>query len=66
MALEVLRSIIQTPAVHAKPEVARVNPDGRYGAGGKDQRPPRKQPEGTSATTGEIGQTTGKVIDTTA
>jgi hypothetical protein len=65
MAFEMLRPLIPTPAVHAKPEAVRVKPDGqnkREGKGGQSRQSPDDH---AHPVPNDQGQLTGKLIDTT-
>lgn len=69
MAVDSLTSISTTQVVHQKHDAERVGPDGhpRRDEGGRqgqrEQAPDTQEPHPVS---NEQGQTTGKVIDTTA
>lgn len=67
MAFESLLSLVTTPAVHAKPEVGRVNPDGQNKQE-KQRQPKRAHQDEQSAhpVPNTLGEITGKLIDTTA
>lgn len=68
MAFESLLSLVTTPAVHAKPEVGRVNPDGQNKQEQRGQ-PKRRQHEEdphVQPVPNALGEITGKLIDTTA
>ena len=65
MAFEMLRPLIPTQAVHAKPEAVRVKPDDqkkREGKGGQSRHSPEDQ---AHPVPNDQGQLTGKLIDTT-
>jgi hypothetical protein len=66
MAFESLRSLVMPPAVHAKPDVARVNSEGQNKREGRDQQK-HKDPEELPASPipNAQGQVIGKLIDTT-
>lgn len=68
MAFELLRSLMPSPAVHAKPDVAHVNSDGQNRQENPQQSKRERQDEGrhTQPVPNIDGQITGKVIDTTA
>jgi hypothetical protein len=66
MAFETLRSLIPTPAVHAKPEAVRVKPDDqKKKQDGKGRQPRQPEDEQAHPVPNDQGQITGKVIDTT-
>ncbi len=69
MADSALLALVMPPAVHAKPAVTSVNPDGRNSAQSERQKRGRRDDgnaEGTHPIPNTQGQITGKVIDTTA
>jgi hypothetical protein len=70
MAFESILSVISPPAVHAKPDVVRVNPEGQNGQERREQpKRERQEPEqGQHAhpVPNTQGQITGKLIDITA
>jgi len=68
MAFELLRSLMPSPAVHAKPDVAHVNPDGQNRQGKSQQSKRERQDEDRhpQPVPNIDGQITGKEIDTTA
>lgn len=66
MAFESLLSMI-TPAVHAKPDVGRVNPDGQYKREQQGKKQREQNGDGRAHPIPNTqGQITGKLIDTTA
>lgn len=65
MAFESLLSIPTVPAVHAKPDVGRVNPDGQNKRENKNSRQESHE-ERPHPVPNIQGQVTGKLIDTTA
>lgn len=69
MAYSALLALVMPPAVHAKPAVTSVNPDGRNSAQSDRQKRGRSEDGNTEAAhpvPNAQGQITGKVIDTTA
>lgn len=69
MAASSLLALVMPPAVHAKPEVTAVNPDGRNASQQERRKREREREpaaEGTHPVPNAQGQITGKVIDTTA
>ena len=68
MAFDSLLSLISPPAVHAKPDVSRVNPDGQNRQEGRGRKKHEGQEEGkaTQPVPNTLGEITGKLIDTTA
>jgi hypothetical protein len=65
MAFETLRPLAPLPAVHAKPEAARLNPDGQNKREGKGRQSRKLFNDEAHPVTNEQGQLTGKLIDTT-
>lgn len=65
MAFETLRSLIPTPAVHAKPEAVRVKPDDQKKQDGKGRQLRQPADDQAHPVPNDQGQITGKVIDTT-
>lgn len=65
MSFESLLLIPTVPAIHAKPDVGRVTPDGQSKRenGGARQKSQEERPHPVP---NEQGQVTGKLIDTTA
>lgn len=70
MAFESILSVISPPAVHAKPDVVRVNPEDQSGQNGQERREQQKrerqeQEQGQHAhpVPNIQGQITGKLID---
>ncbi len=66
MAFESLASLLHPPPVHAKPDIARVNPDGRNRQNSQGQQQKRGQEETAHPVPNTQGQITGKLIDITA
>lgn len=69
MVFENLLTRIQPPLVHAKPDVARINPDGRPARDGRDRQSRREaesDEDSGNPVPNALGQLTGKLIDTTA
>ena len=69
MAVDPLTSISNTQVVHQKHDADRVGPDGHPRQGHRDKQERREQSPDTQEphpVANEQGQTTGKVIDTTA
>ena len=70
MSFELLRSLVPLTTVHAKPDVTRVNPDGRGRRHQKEHEqahPERQDGEASSRPVPNAqGQLTGKLIDTVA
>jgi hypothetical protein len=65
MAFEMLRPLIPTPAVHAKPEAVRVKPDDQKKREGKGRQARQSSEDQAHPVPNDQGQPTGKVIDTT-
>mgnify|MGYP001332675847 CR=1 FL=1 len=67
MAFDSLRTLLPTPAVHAKPDAGGVNPEGQN-RHGQQRQSKREHQEEQSAhpVPNALGEITGKVIDTTA
>lgn len=67
MASSSLLALVSSPAVHAKPDAAAVNPDGRNSP---QQERKKREREAVAESLHPVpnaqGQMTGKVIDTTA
>jgi len=62
-----LLALVVSPAVHAKPDAAAVNPDGRNAQQQERKQRERKAAAGAAHPVRNAqGQITGKVIDTTA
>lgn len=68
MAFDTLLSLITPPAVHAKPDVSRVNPDGQNRQEGRERKKREGQDDGKGPqpVPNTLGEITGKLIDTTA
>jgi hypothetical protein len=74
MALESMLSFITTPAIHAKPDVGRVNSEGQNKRENKDQSKHDSHAGAGGQDAGAcvhpvpntLGEITGKLIDTTA
>lgn len=68
MAFESLLALVAPPAVHAKPDVGRVNPEGQNKRESRDRPKRNLQDDDTSAhpIPNALGEITGKLIDTTA
>lgn len=67
MASNSLLALVMPPAVHAKPEVTAVNPDGRNSSQQERKKRERESAAGEPHPVPNAqGQITGKVIDTTA
>ena len=67
MTFELLRSLMPTTAVHAKPDASGVNPEGqnRQGKQRHSKREDRDEPA-VHPVPNALGEITGKLIDTTA
>ena len=67
MTFDLLRSLLPTPAVHAKPEVTAVNPEGQQRHGQQRQgKRERQEEQSAHPVLNALGEITGKLIDTTA
>ena len=67
MAFDTLRSLLPTPAIHAKPDVGGVNPEGQQRHGQQRQGKRERQEESaTHPVPNALGEITGKLIDTVA
>lgn len=68
MGFESLLSIIAPPAVHAKPDVGRINPEGQQGNPGQQRkrRPSNRETDPAHPVPNALGEITGKLIDTQA
>lgn len=70
MSFESLRSIVPLTTVHAKPDVARINPDGQGRQNQKEHPHEQNDQQSSDASSHPVpnaqGQITGKLIDTVA
>jgi len=67
MTFELLRSLLPTPAIHAKPDVGGVNPEGQNHHGQQRQGKRERQEESAAhPVPNALGEITGKLIDTVA
>lgn len=67
MAFDTLRSLLPIPAIHAKPDVGGVNPEGQNRHGQQRQSKRERQEEPAAhPVPNALGEITGKLIDTVA